>query len=137
MHDIGKLGVSNTILDKPGRLNPDEWEAMKLHAAYTETILSRITAFNELAAVAAAHHERLDGQGYPRGLQGDQITLETRIITTADIFDALTADRPYRGALPVDKAFAIMSDMVGVAIDSNCFAALRQGMASVDASVAA
>ena len=137
LHDIGKLGVSNTILDKPGRLNPDEWEAMKLHAAYTETILSRITAFNELAAVAAAHHERLDGQGYPRGLQGDQITLETRIITTADIFDALTADRPYRGALPVDKAFAIMSDMVGVAIDSNCFAALRQGMASVDASVAA
>ena len=138
LHDIGKLGVSNTILDKPGRLNSGRMGSHEIACtAYTETILSRITAFNELAAVAAAHHERLDGQGYPRGLQGDQITLETRIITTADIFDALTADRPYRGALPVDKAFAIMSDMVGVAIDSNCFAALRQGMASVDASVAA
>ena len=121
LHDIGKLGVSNTILDKPDRLDPDEWAAMKMHAAYTETILSRISVFSELAPIAAAHHERLDGKGYPRGLEGDQIALETRIITTADIFDALTAERPYRAAMPVNKAFEIMTNMVGTAVDPVCF----------------
>ena len=105
LHDIGKVGVSNSILDKPGKLNSGEWEAMKLHAVYSETILSRIAAFGALARVAAAHHERLDGKGYPRGLSGDEIALETRIITTADIFDALTAKRPYRSAMPVSKRF--------------------------------
>jgi HD-GYP domain-containing protein (c-di-GMP phosphodiesterase class II) len=137
LHDIGKLGVSNSILDKPGKLDPDEWAAMQMHATHTETILSRISAFSELAAVAAAHHERLDGKGYPRGLSGDQITLETRMITTADIFDALTADRPYRAAMPVTKALATMAEMVGTAIDVDCFKALRQAMAGIDASLAA
>ena len=78
-----------------------EWDAVKLHAAYTETILGRITPFRELAAIAGAHHERLDGTGYPRGLSGADIRIETRIITTADIFDAITAARPYRGAIPM------------------------------------
>lgn len=137
LHDIGKLGVSNSILDKPDKLDPDEWEAMKMHAAYTEAILSRIAAFGDLAAVAGAHHERLDGNGYPHGLKGDQIVLETRIITTADIFDALTADRPYRAAMPITKAVAIMSGMVGTAIDARCFNALRNAMGRVDASLAA
>ena len=105
LHDIGKLGVSNSILDKPGKLDADEWAAMQMHAAYSETILSRIDAFGDLAAIAGAHHERLDGKGYPRGLSGDQIARETRMITTADIFDALTADRPYRAAMPVTKAW--------------------------------
>ena len=137
LHDIGKLGVSNSILDKPGKLDPDEWEAMKMHAAHSETILSRIAAFSELASIAAAHHERLDGKGYPRGLKGDEIALETRIITTADIFDALTAERPYRAAMSVTKALAIMSEMVGSALDADCFAALRQGVGSLDAELAA
>ena len=137
LHDIGKLGVSNTILDKPGKLDPDEWDAMKLHAAYSETILSRIAAFGDLARIAGAHHERLDGKGYPRGLKGDQIALETRIITTADIFDALTADRPYRPAMPVTKALSVMAEMVDTAIDAGCFDALRRALASIDASVAA
>jgi HD-GYP domain-containing protein (c-di-GMP phosphodiesterase class II) len=137
LHDIGKLGVSNSILDKPGKLDPDEWDAMKLHAAYSEAILSRIAAFGDLARVAGAHHERLDGNGYPRGLRGDQIVLETRIITTADIFDALTADRPYRPAMPVTKALSIMAEMTGTAIDADCFGALRRALGSLDASVAA
>ena len=132
LHDIGKLGVSNTILDKPGKLDPEEWEAMKMHAAHTETILSRIATFQDLAWVAGAHHERLDGKGYPRGLSGDQIVLETRIITTADIFDALTAERPYRAAMPISKALGIMSDMVGTALDPDCFAALREGLSRAD-----
>jgi HD-GYP domain-containing protein (c-di-GMP phosphodiesterase class II) len=137
LHDIGKLGVSNSILDKAGKLDADEWVAMKMHAAHTETILSRISAFSELAPIAAAHHERLDGKGYPLGLKGDEIALETRIITVADIFDALTADRPYRPALPIDKALAIMSDMVGTAIDPDCFQALRQAIGHIDLSMAA
>jgi HD-GYP domain-containing protein (c-di-GMP phosphodiesterase class II) len=137
LHDIGKLGVSNSILDKPDKLDAEEWEAMKLHAAYTETILSRIAAFGDLAVIAGAHHERLDGKGYPRGLKGNEIVVETRIITTADIFDALTADRPYRAAMPVTKAFAIMSDMIGTAIDADCFEALRRAIGRADASLAA
>jgi HD-GYP domain-containing protein (c-di-GMP phosphodiesterase class II) len=137
LHDIGKLGVSNTILDKPGKLDPDEWDAMKLHAAYSETILSRIAAFGDLARIAGAHHERLDGKGYPRGLKGDQIALETRIITTADIFDALTADRPCRPAMPVTKALSVMAEMVDTAIDAGCFDALRRALASIDANIAA
>jgi HD-GYP domain-containing protein (c-di-GMP phosphodiesterase class II) len=137
LHDIGKLGVSNSILDKPGKLDADEWAAMQMHAAHSETILSRIAAFADLAAIAGAHHERLDGKGYPRGLKGDQIALETRIITVSDIFDALTAERPYRGAMPVTKAMAIMADMVDTAIDPHCFAALRNAMTRIDAMLAA
>jgi HD-GYP domain-containing protein (c-di-GMP phosphodiesterase class II) len=137
LHDIGKLGVSNSILDKPGKLDADEWEAMKAHAAHTETILSRIAAFGDLAVIAGAHHERLDGKGYPRGLRDDRIALETRIITTADIFDALTADRPYRDAMPISKALAIMSEMVGTQVDRDCFAALRRAMGSIDKALAA
>ncbi|CAN7590689.1 HD-GYP domain-containing protein [Massilia sp. LjRoot122] len=131
LHDVGKLGVSNSVLDKAGALDREEWEAVRLHAAYTETILGRINAFAELAAIAGAHHERLDGSGYPRGLQGDAIGLETRIITTADIFDAITAERPYRGAIPVEQALAMMEKTVGSALDPACFAALKAAVARV------
>jgi HD-GYP domain-containing protein (c-di-GMP phosphodiesterase class II) len=137
LHDIGKLGVSNSILDKPGKLDADEWAAMQMHAAYSETILSRIVAFAGLAAIAGAHHERLDGKGYPRGLKGDEIALETRIITVSDIFDALTADRPYRAAMPISKAVAIMAEMTGSAIDAECFAALRRALGRIDVTLAA
>jgi HD-GYP domain-containing protein (c-di-GMP phosphodiesterase class II) len=137
LHDIGKLGVSNAILDKAGKLDDNEWAAMKMHAAYSEEILSHIGAFSELAPIAGAHHERLDGNGYPRGLSGDQICLETRIITTADIFDALTADRPYRAAMPITKALAIMSGMVGTQVDADCFAALNRALGRIDQTLAA
>lgn len=125
LHDIGKLGVSNSILDKPGKLDDDEWAAVRAHAMHTEAILSRIDAFAELARVSGAHHERLDGAGYPRGLSGDEISAETRIITCADIFDAITAARPYRGAVPVDETLAIMAKSVGTAIDPDCFNVLK------------
>jgi HD-GYP domain-containing protein (c-di-GMP phosphodiesterase class II) len=110
---------------------------MKMHAAHSETILSRITAFRDLAAVAGAHHERLDGKGYPRGLKGEAIALETRIITTADIFDALTADRPYRAAMPVSRALSIMLEMAGTAVDPDCLDALRRALRRVDHTLAA
>lgn len=128
LHDVGKLGVSNSVLDKPGKLDDDEWAAVKAHAMYTETILSRIAAFAELARVSAAHHERLDGGGYPRGISAADICLETRIITMADIFDAITAERPYRGAVPIPKTLEIMAENVGTAIDAQCFAALKQAL---------
>lgn len=129
LHDVGKLGVSNSVLDKPGALDRAEWDAVKQHALHTETILSRISAFAELARVAGAHHERLDGGGYPRALGADDISLETRIITTADIFDAITAERPYRGAIPVPQALAMMEKTVGSALDADCFEALKRAVA--------
>ncbi len=130
LHDVGKLGVSNTVLDKPGKLDAAEWVAVRQHAAHTEAILSRIGAFGDLARMAGAHHERLDGGGYPLGLKADQISLETRIITTADIFDAISADRPYRGAIPVPQTLTMMAEMVGTAIDPLCFEALKQNLAN-------
>ncbi len=133
LHDVGKLGVSNSILDKPGKLDAAEWEAVKRHAVFTEEILSRIPQFAELAVVSAAHHERLDGNGYPRGISAENIALETRIITTADIFDAITAERPYRGAVPIDKTLTIMAETVGTQLDPACFAALKRVVQVIEA----
>lgn len=125
LHDIGKLGVSNAILDKPGKLDDAEWESMRNHAVHTQEILGRVGVLQDLAPIAAAHHERLDGTGYPLGLNAGDISLDTRIITTCDFYDALTADRPYRAAMPVDEALAIMGREVDSAIDPRCFEALR------------
>jgi HD-GYP domain-containing protein (c-di-GMP phosphodiesterase class II) len=124
LHDVGKLGVSSAILEKPGKLDADEWHVMQNHALHTTEILGRISALRDMALIAGSHHERLDGAGYPLRLDGRIIALETRIITIADFFDALTADRPYRDAMPTAKALEIMSGEVGKALDPDCFAAL-------------
>ncbi len=137
LHDIGKLGVSNSILDKPAKLDDAEWVSMRNHATETETILSRISVFKEMAPIAAAHHEKLNGKGYPKGMKGDDIAFESRILAVADIFDALTAERPYRKAMPVAKALAIMSEDVGTALDGNCFAALQRALEKINSSIAA
>ncbi len=126
LHDVGKLGVSSAVLEKPGKLDAAEWHEMRGHAAHTTEILARIGPFRELAMVAGSHHERLDGKGYPLGLDAKTIATEARIITVCDFFDALTADRPYRSAMSTDKALEIMGSEVGNAIDPHCFAALRQ-----------
>ena len=131
LHDLGKLGVSNQILDKPGKLDPSEWAAVQRHALHTEQILGRISAFGVLARVAGAHHEKLDGTGYPRGLDARHIRLETRIITAADIFDALTADRPYRAAMPTAQALQVMRDGVGSSIAADCLAALERSLSTL------
>jgi HD-GYP domain-containing protein (c-di-GMP phosphodiesterase class II) len=137
LHDVGKLGVSNSVLDKAGALDRAEWDAVKLHAEFTETILGRIGPFRELAAIAGAHHERLDGSGYPRGLAAHDIRIETRIITTADIFDAITASRPYRGAIPVPQALEMMQKTVGTALDPGCYDALVRAVERVPFPAAA
>ncbi len=130
LHDIGKLGVSNTILDKPGKLDEAEWAAMRRHPVASETILSQIAVFADAARIGGAHHERLDGRGYPRGIGAQAIDLETRIVTVADVFDALTADRPYRKAMPVLEALAIIDGDLERAFDPVCVAALKRALPS-------
>jgi putative nucleotidyltransferase with HDIG domain len=124
LHDIGKLGVSNRILDKPGKLDADEWAAVRRHPNWTLEILQRIPAFADLAEVAANHHEKLDGSGYGRGLKGGDLTLPARILVVADIAEALTADRPYRGTLAIEKVLEIMGGDVPHALDADVFAQL-------------
>jgi HD-GYP domain-containing protein (c-di-GMP phosphodiesterase class II) len=124
LHDVGKLGVSSAILEKPGKLDEAEWAAMRSHASHTQAILGRIGALADLAPIAASHHERLDGKGYPLGLEASALSRETRIITLCDFYDALTADRPYRAAMPADRALAVMAGEVGTALDPEGFEAL-------------
>lgn len=136
LHDVGKLGVSNSILDKNGKLDEAEWRDMRNHAVLSEGILTRVAAFSELARIGGAHHERLDGRGYPRGLVADEIEPETRIVSVADVFDALTADRPYRKAMPIPKALDIMRADLGTAFDPDCFAALEGALAEIEGDLA-
>ncbi|MBU4531477.1 MAG: HD domain-containing protein [Hoeflea sp.] len=137
LHDLGKLGVSNQVLDKPGKPDADEWTSIRRHPAQSEAILRRVHAFHDIAPIAAAHHERLDGKGYPYGLKGDEICLEARILTVADVFDALSAERPYRAAMPISRALAILDTDAGTAFDPACIAALKSGLARLNAEVAA
>lgn len=99
LHDIGKLGVPNRILDKPGTLDPAEWAVIQRHPHWTEQILERVPGFREFARDAGAHHERVDGRGYHRGIKGEHLSADARILAVADRIDALSADRPYRGRL--------------------------------------
>jgi len=137
LHDLGKLGISNAILDKPDRLDDQEWGKIKQHPVYTREILHRLAPFAKLAIQAGAHHERLDGRGYPNGIAGEAIELETRIITTCDIYDALTAARPYRDAIPVERAFSIMDALVDKAIDPECLQALKSHISASTGSTPA
>ena len=132
LHDIGKLGVSNAILDKNGPLDEAEWQAMRAHATLSETILARVAVFRDLARIGGSHHERLDGKGYPRGLKGDEIEPETRIVSVADVFDAITADRPYRKAMPLERAFAILQKDSGSSLDPACVAALERAVTGLE-----
>ena len=108
LHDIGKLGVSNRILDKTGRLTADERLAVESHPVYTQEILGRVEAFGDFARLAALHHEKLDGSGYPWKLAADQLDLPAGILAVADIYEALTADRPYRPGMTPPAALAIL-----------------------------
>lgn len=128
LHDIGKLGISNEILDKAGKLDDDEWRSMKNHPVLGQHILSKIEAFSGIASIAMNHHEKLNGKGYPNGIGADELDLETRIVTVADIFDALSADRPYRAAMPTSKALSIMKEEVGSGLDPDCFDALASAI---------
>ncbi|PWW03347.1 putative nucleotidyltransferase with HDIG domain [Hoeflea marina] len=137
LHDIGKLAVSNQILDKPDKLDEKEWKSVRSHSLMSERILERAAAFADIAPVAGAHHERLDGKGYPYGLSGDEICLEARILTVADVFDALSAERPYRAAMPIAQALAILDKDIDLAFDPACVAALKRGLRKLEADTLA
>ena len=110
VHDIGKLAVPEHILLKPGPLTPDERKIMEQHTIAGERICAPLRSFRHVLPIIRHHHEKQDGSGYPDGLKGDQIPLTARILQVTDIYDALSTDRPYRKALPAEKAFAIMRD---------------------------
>lgn len=103
LHDVGKIGVPDEVINKPGRLTDEEFACIKKHPAIGGKILGNIKEMPELAAGAKWHHERYDGRGYPEGLSGDEIPEEARIIAVADAYDAMTSNRSYRGALPQEK----------------------------------
>ncbi|MEP7366025.1 MAG: HD domain-containing phosphohydrolase [Acidobacteriota bacterium] len=125
LHDVGKLSVSNAILDKPGKLTDDEWGVVKQHPYYTYEVLNRIPGFDQLSEIAASHHEKLDGSGYFRHLPPERMSVPARILVVADIYDALAAKRPYRDALPFETVIGIMQKDAPKAIDANCFEALK------------
>jgi HD-GYP domain-containing protein (c-di-GMP phosphodiesterase class II) len=126
LHDIGKLSVPNSILDKPAPLDAEEWETVRLHPYYTQRILEHIRGLERLAFVSASHHERLDGRGYFRGLKGDQIPFGSQVLATADIYDALSTPRPYRPALPEEMALKIMERDRGIGLHGECLDALAE-----------
>ena len=112
IHDIGKLAVPESILLKPGPLTPEERKIMEQHTIVGERICAPLRSFRHVLPIIRHHHEKWDGSGYPDGLKGEQIPLTARILQVTDIYDALTTDRPYRKALPPEKAFAIMREEV-------------------------
>jgi HD-GYP domain-containing protein (c-di-GMP phosphodiesterase class II) len=108
VHDLGRLGVSTAIWDKPGALTVSEWERVRLHPYYTDRVLARPTALARLAAIAALHHERLDGSGYYRGIPAPLLSLPARVLAAADVYHALTERRPHRPAHPPDVAATLL-----------------------------
>ncbi|MEK8086792.1 HD domain-containing phosphohydrolase [Aquabacterium sp. A3] len=112
MHDIGKIGIPDGILLKPGPLSPEEWEVMRRHPIIgAEIIGEHPSSLLRMARnIALAHHEKFDGTGYPHGLAGEAIPIEARIVAVADVFDALTTERPYKKAWPVDEAFKTIAE---------------------------
>ncbi len=128
LHDYGKIGVPDAILKKPGRLTREEYDIVKTHAMKTRHILEQINfsgTLRQVPEIAGAHHEKMDGSGYPLGLQGEQIPLGARIIAVADFFEAITAKRHYRDPLPVDVAFHLLQKDRGIHFDSNIVEAFK------------
>jgi HD-GYP domain-containing protein (c-di-GMP phosphodiesterase class II) len=117
LHDIGKMGVPDEILLKPGPLNAEEWTVMRKHPIYAQMLLSPIKFLEDAIIIPYYHHERWDGSGYPLGLKGNQIPLEARIFAVADVWDALISDRPYRKALAEEEAIHYMNEQSGKSFD--------------------
>jgi HD-GYP domain-containing protein (c-di-GMP phosphodiesterase class II) len=122
---MGKLGVSNKILDKKGSLTDAEWEVIRKHTEYTYLILRRVNGFGYLAEIASAHHERLDGKGYHRNLRQGELPTAALLLAVADQYEAMTSTRPYRQALPSAEVLQILEAQVGTGVDAQAFEALR------------
>jgi putative nucleotidyltransferase with HDIG domain len=126
LHDIGKIGVPERILHKPGPLDDDEWEIMKRHPVVSEYILSEIDVPRIVLEIARSSHERIDGAGYPDGLAGEKIPLPARIVLVADALDAMTSDRPYRRGRPVRAALEELRTNSGTQFCPQVVAALER-----------
>jgi HD-GYP domain-containing protein (c-di-GMP phosphodiesterase class II) len=135
LHDVGKLSVPLEILRKPGRLEDHEYDAIKRHPGAGRALLEELGGFPEpVRRLVSDHHERLDGKGYPRGLEAGAIDLETRILTVCDVYDALVSDRVYRSAWPTDKALALLHEESGTAFDPDVVAALERVLGTAEAA---
>ncbi|MGH2876534.1 MAG: HD-GYP domain-containing protein [Solirubrobacteraceae bacterium] len=131
LHDIGKLSVPNVILQKPGRLTDEEFAAIRRHPGDGRQLLTELGGFTPLVLdLVESHHERLDSAGYPNRSEAGRLALEVRILTVADVYDALTADRVYREAWPAQRALALLHEESGSAFDPVCVDALHRMMRS-------
>lgn len=136
LHDIGKIGIPDGILNKPGALTVEEFEIIKKHTVIGENILKSLKSFNLIRPIVRHHHEKLDGSGYPDGLKSTEIDILTRIVAIVDIYDALTMDRPYRKAMGVEQAFSILDgDAQKGLIDSSILEILKEEVMQNSASV--
>ncbi|MCX2726793.1 HD-GYP domain-containing protein [Thermomicrobium sp. 4228-Ro] len=126
LHDIGKIGIPDAILQKPGRLTAEEFALVREHPVRSWEIARQIRSFAPMLPAIRWHHERLDGSGHPDGLRGEEIPLDARILAVADVFDALTSVRPYRAALSVEEALALLRQEAGTRLDVECVAALER-----------
>ena len=118
LHDIGKVGVPDAILRKPGKLDPDEYALMKKHPEYGWAVLRMLPGFENAALDILHHHERVDGQGYPAGLMQSEIPIVSRIVCVIDAFDAMVSSRPYRRGLPLDEAVRRLQESSGTQFDA-------------------
>ena len=118
LHDIGKMGIPDSILHKPGPLNEAEWVLMRRHPVYAYEMLSSIVHLRPALDIPYCHHEKWNGSGYPRGLKGEEIPLAARIFAVVDVWDALLSDRPYRLAWPEEKVSAYILQQSGEHVDS-------------------
>ena len=132
VHDIGKIGLPAGLLEKPGALTLDERRQMQEHSAIGERILANVDTYPEVADIVRHHHERVDGTGYPDGLQGEEIPLVSRIIAVADAYNAMTSDRPYRDAMPSRVARMRLAQAVESQFDTTVVAAFEAVLASAD-----
>jgi putative nucleotidyltransferase with HDIG domain len=129
LHDIGKIGIDDAILRKPGKLTPAEFEIMKSHTTKGAKILEQVPDLAPVIPIVRSHHERWDGNGYPDSTKGDKTPRLARIVAVADAFDAMTSDRPYRPGMPAESAFAEVEKMCGKQFDPECaraFLEIRQ-----------
>ena len=134
LHDIGKIGIPDRVLLKPGKLNAEEWDQMKTHTTIGARILagSRSDVLRMAESIALTHHERWDGEGYPHGLAGEDIPIESRICSICDVFDALISERPYKEAWPVSEALAEIARMSGRAFEPRLAAVFLNDVAPGD-----
>ena len=123
LHDAGKIGVPESVLNKPGPLTAAEWRVMRMHPVIGHQMVDRIPFLRNAAEIVRSHHETWDGHGYPEGLKGEEIPEPARIFTVVDAFDAMTTDRPYRAAMQVDDALEQLTRLAGVQFDPVAVAA--------------